>query len=79
MKEAQTYLFDIQEVVTEWEKVFASDISNMGLISKIYEDLIQLKNFKTPDNLVKNWTEELNKCFFLRDTQMANRFMKKCS
>ena len=27
MKEAQTYLFDIQEVVTEWEKVFASDMT----------------------------------------------------
>ena len=27
---------------TEWEKIFANHISDMGLISKIYKELIQL-------------------------------------
>ena len=27
---------------TEWEKIFANDISDKGLVSKIYKELIKL-------------------------------------
>ena len=42
MKEAQTHLFDRHEVVTEWEKVFANDMTKTRLILKIYKQLLQL-------------------------------------
>ena len=28
--------------LTEWEKIFANDVSNKGLVSKIYKDLTKL-------------------------------------
>ena len=63
---------------SEWEKIFANEVIDKGLISKIYKQLVQLSIKKT-NNPNKTWVENLNRHFSKEDIQMAKKHMKRCS
>ena len=63
---------------SEWEKIIANETTNKRLISKIYNQFIQLNTRKT-NNPIKKWGKDLNRHFSKEDIQMTNKHMKRCS
>ena len=60
---------------TEWEKMFANNVTDKGLISKVYKQLMQL-NIKIKKKL-KKLEEDLNNHFCKDDTQMGKEEHQK--
>ena len=49
-----------KRIPTQQETIFANDVSDKGLTSKIYRQLIQL-NIKKTNNSIKKRAEDLNR------------------
>ena len=57
---------------TNWEKIFANDVTNKGLVSKIYKQPMKL-------NIIKTSQSKNGQKTYISPKKMAKRHMKRCS
>ena len=63
---------------TEWEKIFANDLADKGLVSNIYKEVNKLNSQET-NNPIMKWAKDTKRNLTEEDTDMANTHMRKCS
>ena len=61
------------------EKILPNDVTDKGLISKAYKQLINSITVTTKHPPIIKWAEDLNRSFSKEDMKRANRHIKRCS
>ena len=72
---AEETISKVKRQPSEWEKRIASEITDKGLICKIYRQLIQV-NVRKTNNPIQKWDKDINRHFSKEDLQMANKHEK---
>jgi hypothetical protein len=68
----------LKRLLTGWEKILASYISDKGLITRIYRELKKLNSSKINDPMKKR-ANEMNRAFSEEEGQMAKKCEKMLS
>lgn len=64
-----------EKQVTHCQGIFTMPITNIGLISRLYEELLQI-NRKNSNSLLEKWAKALYSLFTVEATHMTNNYVK---